>query len=77
MSKEALALAVKVEHPHFSDAEVADAAGCHVKSLYRMKKFTAAKEILKEGRATLPTGSKPTDEPMEAWEDENKDDAES
>jgi hypothetical protein len=72
MSKQARALAVKTEHPDWTDAQVAEAAGCHVKSLYRWKLFTTAKGVLKAGRATLPTGRKPKEEPMEAWEDEDK-----
>jgi hypothetical protein len=74
MNKQACALAVKTQHPDWTDAQIAKAAGCHVKSLYRWKLFTAAKDLLKGGRADLPLGRKPKDEPMEAWEDQDKDD---
>jgi len=74
MSKEARALAVKTQHPDWTDAQVAEAAGCHVKSLYRWKLFTTAKGILQSGRADLPLGRKPKDKPMEAWEDATNDD---
>lgn len=84
MSKEARALAVKTEHPDWTDAQVAEAAGCHVKSLCRWKLFTTAKGILKSGRADLPLGRKPKDKPMEAWDadadtsdDDDNDDGES
>ena len=73
MSKQARALAVKTEHPDWTDAQVAEVAGCHVKSLYRWKLFTMAKDVLKNGKTDFPTGRKPKEEPMEAWEDEDKD----
>lgn len=71
MSKQARALAVKTEHPDWSDAKIAEAAGCHVKSLYRWKLFVRAKAMLKEGRGGLPKGRKAKDKPMEAWDDDD------
>jgi len=76
MNKQACALAVKTEHPDWNDAQVAEAAGCHVKSLSRMKLYRAAKGVLEQDKADFPLGRKPKDEPIEAWE-EDKDDGES
>jgi len=77
MSKKAKALAVLADHPDWTDAQVAHAAGCHVKSLYRWKDYGRARELLQQGRMRLPRGSKDTESgDLEAWEDSNDDDNE-
>jgi hypothetical protein len=57
LSKEALALAALTDHPGWTDEQIATAAGCNAKSLYRMKKFKNAKALLKEGKDDMPRGS--------------------
>ena len=48
--KEAMALMVLQEHPDWKDIQIAAAVGCDRASLYRMKRYKAARQILKEGR---------------------------
>jgi hypothetical protein len=73
LSKEAKALAALVDHPEWNDAQIAEAAGCHVKSLYRMPKFVSAKALLRAGKDQLPTGSKDKDDgSVEAWDEDDE-----
>ncbi len=74
LSKEAKALAALADHPNWTDGQIAQAAGCDRRSLYRMKKFVAAKGMLKDGKDLMPKGRKDgqTGE-VEAW-DESDDD---
>jgi len=74
LSKVARALAALTDHPDWTDEQIAKAAGCNVKSLYRMKKFKDAKALLKEGKGDMPKGSKSKEGDVEAWErDEDPD----
>jgi len=69
LSKEAKALAALVDHPDWTDTQIAEAAGCSRASLYRMKKFVAAKRALEGGRDQLPAGRKHrTTGEVEAWD---------
>lgn len=70
LSQEAKALAALADHPDWTDHQIAQAAGCHVKSLYRMKKFVSAKAVLKLRRSDLPTGRKDRESHnLDAWEE--------
>lgn len=73
LSKEALALAVLVDHPDWTHKRIAEAAGCHEKSLNRMKKFMAAKAALEQGQSGIPRGSKAKDGTIEAWDERDGD----
>ena len=68
LSKQAKALAALVDHPDWSDEEIADAAGCHPKSLYRMQKFVDAR-ALQKAMGTPPPGKKDGETgDVEAWD---------
>lgn len=54
LSGEAKALATLVQHPEWSDKDIADHVGCSRASLYRWTKYRAAREALKAGRQRLP-----------------------
>jgi hypothetical protein len=56
LSKESLALACLLQHPEWSNQEIADTIGCHVKTLSRMKRFVAARAVAQT--KDLPTGRK-------------------
>ena len=65
-------MAALAYHPEWSDEQIAKAAGCNRASLYRMKKFIAAKGLLKDGKGLLPKGSKNGESgQMEAWDDDD------
>lgn len=75
LSKEALVIATLQDHPDWTDTRIAKEAGCNPKSVYRMKSFVRAKELLKRGRLlSIPRGSKSKDGAMEAWDDPRPDD---
>jgi hypothetical protein len=67
-SKETLALVTLAKHPDWTDAEIARNVGCNRTSLYRWRKYTQARELVEQGRNSLPTGSKDRDGNLEAWE---------
>ena len=69
ISKEAQALAVLVDHRDWSNQQIADVVGCHVKTLNKWQKFTDARKAIKEsGKAAMPTGNKNGDDgTVEAW----------
>ncbi len=69
LGKQALALAALAEHPDWTDEEIARAAGCHVKSLYRWKTYITAREAIRRGRGGLPRGGKAPGAGLEAWSD--------
>lgn len=74
LSKEARALAALADHPDWTDEQIAGAAGCNRQSLYRMKKFVAAKEVLRGGKRLMPKGSKNGETgDVEAWDDSGDD----
>ena len=68
LSKEAKAIAALIDHPDWTGAEIAGAAGCSRTSLYRMPDFVRAKEILQQAKEDMPRGSKNGDDgTIEAW----------
>ena len=72
LGKEAIAVATLMEHRDWTNQEVADEVGCHVKSLSSAAwgKFRAARNALASGRANLPTGTKDKGTgDLEAWKD--------
>jgi len=68
ISKEAKVLAVLTDNPELSDTDIAKKAGVNRTSLYKMKKYMKAKEILKSSKADFPKGSKSKDSDIEAWD---------
>jgi hypothetical protein len=56
MSKKAKALAALADHPEWTDEQIAQAAGCHVKSLYRWKDYARARELLRHGSSHRQAG---------------------
>jgi AraC-like DNA-binding protein len=50
ISKEAMALAALADHPDWSDEQIAELAGCSRSSLYRMPRYTMARQALYRGR---------------------------
>jgi hypothetical protein len=74
LSKEARALAALADNPDWTDQQIAEAAGCKRQSLYRMKRFVAAKRLLKDGKKRFPIGSRDRESgDMEAWDDGDDD----
>jgi len=71
-SHEARALALLVEHPDWTDKQIAEHVPCHAKSLYRWPRFKAARNAEKQGRNDLPCGTKYPDgdgsSQVEAWD---------
>jgi hypothetical protein len=68
LTGEALALAMLVEHPDWSDTKIAKAVGVNRTTLYDWPNFKKAKEALKQGKKELPRGSKNGETgDMEAW----------
>jgi len=61
MTDEAKALALLIDHPEWSNKQIAKAVGCNVRTLYKWKKFQEAKDILKAGRTERPRGRKDAD----------------
>jgi hypothetical protein len=66
MTKEAKAVAVLIDHPDWSNQKIAEAAGCHVKSLSRMSKFRSARSMQKSGKRERPLGRKDLNGDVEA-----------
>nr|MBC8273541.1 helix-turn-helix domain-containing protein [Chloroflexota bacterium] len=65
---EALALAMLVEHPGWSDTRIAKAVGVNRTTLYDWPNFKKAKEALKQGKKKFPRGSKNAETgDIEAW----------
>lgn len=62
------ALALLVKHPDWSQAQMAQAVGVGRTSLYRFRRYQAAREALQTGKADMPRGSKDKDGNLEAWE---------
>lgn len=71
-SHEARALALLVEHPDWTDKQIAEHIPCHAKSLYRWPRFKVARQAEKQGRNDLPRGTKYPDDDgssqVEAWD---------
>ena len=74
-------MALLISHPDWTNEQIADAVGGHVKSLPRMPLFSAARKLLKEqGKAAMLRGSKRRGQKseqatMEAWNEPEHDDA--
>ncbi|MCL2330200.1 MAG: hypothetical protein FWC56_02745 [Phycisphaerae bacterium] len=62
------AVGVLTKHPHWTNKQIAEAIGCHPKSLSRLQGFTDARKIQKQGRYDLPRGTKDADGNMESWD---------
>jgi len=62
------ALALLVKHPDWTQGKMAQAVGVNRQSLYRFKRYQAAREALQGGRAEIPRGSKDKDGNLEAWD---------
>ena len=69
LSAEAMALAILTEHPDWTNAQIAAQVPCHPKSMYRFKKFVAARELLEKTRHERVRGSKGRDGSIEAWKE--------
>jgi AraC-like DNA-binding protein len=67
LSKKAMALAALQDHPDWTDAKIADAAGCSRTTLYRWPDYKMARELLESAKATRPRGTKTKDGRVEAW----------
>jgi len=68
LSKESLAIAALVDHPDWTDEQIATAAGCNRTSLYRWPKFKEARALLQQG-SSPPQGTKNGETgDMEAWD---------
>ncbi len=76
LTGEAQAVALLVQHPEWTDSQIADAVGCARTSLYRWSKFTISRAALQQGRSGIAKGSKNAQTgDLEAWdEDEDQDD---
>jgi hypothetical protein len=75
LTGEAQAVALLVQHPEWSDSQIADAVGCARTSLYRWPKFTISRAALQQGRREIVTGRKDAETgDLEAWDqDEDQD----
>lgn len=70
LTGEAKALALLVQHSDWSDTKIAKTVGVNRTTLYDWPKFKKAKEALKQGKTSLPKGSKKGETGnVEAWED--------
>lgn len=71
LQKEALAVALLVQHPDWTNSKIADAVGCARTSLNRWPRFKLARAALQSGRPNLPRGQKDDETgDIEAWDDE-------
>jgi hypothetical protein len=69
ISGEAKALALLVQHPEWTDSQIAKAVGVNRTTLYEWHKFKAAKKARKSGRQETPEGSKDGETgQVESWE---------
>ena len=69
ISKEATALAVLKDHPDWSDAKIAQAAGCSRTTLYTWQSYVKSRAIIAEPKSSRPRGSKSKEGHIEAWAD--------
>lgn len=67
LSGEAKALALLVEHPDWTDKQIADAVPCSRTSLYRWDRYRAARKAT--GGEIPPSGEKSADGSVEAWDE--------
>ncbi|MBN2024394.1 MAG: hypothetical protein JW809_16555 [Pirellulales bacterium] len=73
IGKKARAIAALLDHPDWTDKQIAQDVGCHVKSLYRWPAFIAARKMLKQGRADMPRGARDAETGrVEAWDDDRE-----
>lgn len=70
LQKEAMAVAFLVQHPEWTNGQIAEAVGCARTSLNRWERFRVARAALRSNRAGLPRGSKKEGD-LEAWDDED------
>jgi hypothetical protein len=70
-SLDARAVALLTDHPEWTDRRIAKTLKCHRTSLYRLRKYTAARKLLKQqGKAAMPKGVKPQGGALEAWDND-------
>ncbi len=69
---EAKALVLLLEHPDWTNKEIAKHVPCHEKTLYRWEKFKTAREALKAGKDSIPGGKKYKEGYLEAWDNNSK-----
>jgi hypothetical protein len=67
-SKKALALAVLIDHPDWSDKAIAQAIGVSRTTLYDWKAYKSAREMLKRARSEMPRDFIKRDGGLEAWD---------
>jgi len=72
LSQEALAIGAFVDHPGWTNKQIAKAAGCNPKSLYRWELFKSARAVMREGKGELPKGAKSKDGELEAYSENPK-----
>ena len=71
LTPEETALALLVKHPDWTDTQIAQTVPCNRRTLYKWERYRQAREALKSGRASTPTGSKDSETgSVEAWDDE-------
>lgn len=56
VSVDSQAIAMMIDHPTWSDTQIANAVGCNRTSLYRGSKFGAAKALIREGKIEQARG---------------------
>ena len=74
LTGEERALALLVAHPEWTDAHIAEKAGVSRTTLYKPNwtRYQAAREALKQGRGSLPRGTKDGETgDVEAWDDDS------
>jgi hypothetical protein len=70
-SKEATAIALLIEHPDWSNQQIAEAVGCNVKYLSQAKKFRAARAAVRGiGQESLRRSGKYRGNDMDAHDDQ-------
>jgi len=67
LNKAAVALAIKTQHPEWTDKQVCEAAGCSRFTLYRSEQYQAVKAMMKSAKYDRPTGYKDAKGNIDAW----------
>jgi hypothetical protein len=57
-----------VEHPDWTDKDIAKAAGCSRQTLYTWPRYKASRGVMKEEKRKMPRGSKTAEGDVEAWD---------
>jgi hypothetical protein len=72
LSPEAKAVATLVDHPEWSHAQIAQAAGCARRSLYRFPKFMRAREVQRSSREGARRNGSRNEKRSEGGDDESE-----